>query len=44
MATERPSIVVMPFTNIGDGARLEMLARGFTADVTTGLARYPLCS
>ena len=41
IATERPSIVVMPFTNIGDGARLDMLARGFTEDVTTGLARYP---
>ena len=38
----RPSIVVMPFTNIsGEGARLDLLARGFTEDVTTGLARYP---
>ena len=38
----RPSIVVMPFTNLsGEGARLDLLARGFTEDVTTGLARYP---
>ena len=37
----RPSIVVMPFTNISEGARLDMLARGFTEDVITGLARYP---
>lgn len=39
--TERPSIVVLPFANISEGARLDMLARGFTEDVTTGLARYP---
>ncbi len=39
--TERPSIVVQPFANISEGARLDMLARGFTEDITTGLARYP---
>jgi adenylate cyclase len=39
--TERPSIVVQPFANISEGARLDMLARGFSEDITTGLARYP---
>ncbi|MBI5720390.1 MAG: winged helix-turn-helix domain-containing protein [Burkholderiales bacterium] len=38
--TDRPSIVVLPFNNISEGARLDMLARGFTEDITTGLARY----
>jgi TolB-like protein len=38
---ERPSIVVQPFVNISEGVRLDMLARGFTEDITTGLARYP---
>jgi adenylate cyclase len=41
VVSERPSIVVPPFANISEGARLDMLARGFTEDVTTGLARYP---
>lgn len=40
MATDRPSIVVLPFNNLGEGARLDMLARGFSEDITTGLARY----
>jgi adenylate cyclase len=40
MVTDRPSIVVLPFTNISEGARLDMLARGFSEDITTGLARY----
>ncbi len=38
--TERPSIVLLPFTNLGEGARLDRLARGFSEDITTGLARY----
>ncbi len=38
--TERPSIVVLPFANLSEGARLDMLARGFTEDTTAGLARY----
>lgn len=38
--TERPSIVVLPFTSIGEGARLDLLAHGLSEDITTGLARY----
>jgi TolB-like protein len=38
--TERPSIVVLPFTSLGEGARLDLLARGLSEDITTGLARY----
>ena len=37
---ERPSIVVRPFVNISEDARLGILTRGFTEDITTGLARY----
>ena len=40
VVTERPSIVVLPFTHIGEGTRLDMLARGFAEDITTGLAHY----
>jgi TolB-like protein len=39
-ATDRPTLVVLPFVNNSEGARLDMLARGFTEDVTAGLARY----
>ncbi len=40
--TERPSIVVLPFTNLSErDRRLDMLARGFSEDITAGLARYP---
>lgn len=35
-----PSIVVLPFANISEGARLDMLARGFSEDITAGLAHY----
>ena len=38
--TDRPSIVVLPFTGLGQDARLDMLARGLSEDITTGLARY----
>jgi adenylate cyclase len=41
--TDRPSIVVLPFANIvniGEEARLDMLARGFSEDITAGLAHY----
>ncbi len=38
--TERPSIVVLPLTSLGEGARLDLLARGVSEDITTGLARY----
>ena len=38
--TERPSIVILPFTSLSEGARLDLLARGFSEDITTGLARY----
>ena len=38
--TERPSIVVLPFASLGEGARLDLLARGFSEEITTGLARY----
>lgn len=38
--TDRPSIVVLPFTSLTEGARLDMLARGFSEDITAGLARY----
>ena len=38
--TDRPSIMVLPFVNIGEGARLDMLARGFSEDITAGLAHY----
>ena len=40
LSTERPSIVVRPFVNLGEDARLDRLTRGFTEDITTGLARY----
>ena len=40
VVTERPSVVVLPFTNMSEGAQPEMLARGFSEDITTGLARY----
>ena len=39
-ATERPSVVVLPFASLGEGARLDLLARGLSEDITTGLARY----
>ncbi len=40
--TERPSIVVLPFINLCErDHRLDMLARGFSEDITAGLARYP---
>ena len=38
--SERPSIVVLPFTSLSEGARPDMLARGFSEDITTGLTRY----
>ena len=38
--TDRPSIMVLPFVNIGEGARLHMLARGCSEDITAGLAHY----
>jgi TolB-like protein len=38
--TERPSVVVLPFTSLTEGARLDLLARGLSEDITTGLTRY----
>ena len=40
-ADERPSIAVLPFTNVGGGDEHEYLADGMTEDVLTLLSRTP---
>lgn len=37
--TERPSIVVLPFANLGDDQHQDYLADGITEDITTDLSR-----
>ena len=37
---DRPSVVVLPFTNLGGDADLDWLADGFVEDITTELSRF----
>ncbi|MDP2083534.1 MAG: hypothetical protein U0934_14035 [Pseudotabrizicola sp.] len=37
---ERPSVVVLPFSNLGGDAELDWLADGFVEDITTELSRF----
>lgn len=37
---ERPSVVVLPFSNLGGDAEFDWLADGFVEDITTELSRF----
>lgn len=37
---ERPSLIVAPFENLGEGSRTDIYARGITEDLMTALVRF----